>query len=249
VHVDWRVLAFAIACSVLTGLLFGLMPALMANKSAIEDTLRSRSRSIAGSARKPLNGFVVCQIALALVLLTAAGVLGRTLLRLSSLNPGLDIRNVLTARVAIAPGALSNPAKGRAAWQQLIESMRHVPGVQSVALTDIVPMREGENVLDYSAAASLPPLNQLPEALASAVTPDYLKVMRLPLLRGRFLDDNDRLGSTQVVVIDEHLARHACHGDCCFDLRRPAGMPSARIPRNQSRSHGSAAVRMKSRNL
>lgn len=71
VHVDWRVLLFAIASSILTGLIFGLMPALRANKSPIEETLRSRSRGIAGSARRPLSGFVVCQIALALVLLSA----------------------------------------------------------------------------------------------------------------------------------------------------------------------------------
>jgi len=155
----------------------------------------------------------MCQIALALVLLSAAGVLGRTLLRLSSLNPGLDIRNVLTARVALSPAAVSNPAKARAAWQELIESMRHVPAVQSVALTDIVPMREGENVLQYWATAVPPPPNQAAEALASAVTPDYLGVMRVPLLRGRFFDENDRLGSGPVVVIDQNLARHAFGGE------------------------------------
>jgi putative ABC transport system permease protein len=212
VHVDWRVLLFAITSSILTGLVFGLLPALQAKKGAIEETLRSRSRTIAG-ARKPLRGFVVCQIALALVLLAAAGALGRTLLRLASLNPGIDIRNALAARVALSPAALSNPAEARAAWQELMESMRRVPAVQSVALTDIVPMREGENVLGYRATATPPPPNQEAEALASAVTPDYLQVMRLPLLRGRFFDENDRLGSSQVVVIDENMARHAFSGE------------------------------------
>src|SRR6266576_3720706 len=209
IHVDWRVLFFAVSTSILTGLIFGLVPALRANNSGIEETLRSRSRTIAGSARRPLSAFVMCQIALALVLLSAAGVLGRTLLRLSSLNPGIDIRNVLTARVALSPAAVSNPAKARAAWQELMESMRQVPAVQSVALTDIVPMREGENVLQYWATAVPPPPNQAAEALASAVTPDYLGVMRVPLLRGRFFDENDRLGSGPVVVIDQNLARHA----------------------------------------
>jgi predicted permease len=213
VHVDWRVLLFAITSSILTGVIFGLIPALRANKSAVEETLRSQSRSIAGSARRPLSGCVICQIALALVLLSAAGVLGRTLLRLSSLNPGIDIRNVLTARVALSPAVLSNPAKARAAWQELMERMRHVPAVQSVALTDIVPMREGENVLGYWATAVPPPPNQAAEALASAVTPDYLGVMHLPLLRGRFFDENDRLGNGSVVVIDQNLARHAFGGE------------------------------------
>jgi len=209
IHVDWRVLSFAVATSILTGLIFGLIPALRANNSAIDETLRSRSRSVAGSARRPLSGFVVCQIALALVLLSAAGVLGRTLLHVSSLNPGIDIHNVLTARVAVSPQAFSTPASGRADWQRLLDDIMRVPGVRSAALTDIVPMREGENVLGYSTTASIPPINEAPEALASSVTPDYLKVMRLPLLSGRSFDENDKVGATQVIVIDQNLARHA----------------------------------------
>ncbi|PYV83031.1 MAG: hypothetical protein DMG93_09885 [Acidobacteria bacterium] len=209
IHVDWHVLVFAVTTSILTGLVFGLIPALRANNTAIEQTLRSRPRNIAGTARRPLSGFVVCQIALALVLLSTAGILGRTLLRLSSLNPGIDIRNVLTARVAVSPGVLANPAKARADWQQLLGDVKRVPAVKSVALTDIVPMREGENVLAYSTTATIPPLNQAPEALASAVTSEYPNVMRLPLLRGRFFDEHDKVGTAQVVVIDENLARHA----------------------------------------
>jgi len=87
--------------------------------------------------------------------------------------------------------------------------MQRVPAIQSVALTDIVPMREGENVLGYWATASPPPPNQEAEALASAVAPDYLKVTRLPLIAGRFFDENDRLGGSPVVVIDQKMAQHA----------------------------------------
>ncbi|HEY6182313.1 MAG TPA: ABC transporter permease [Terriglobales bacterium] len=213
VHVDWRVLFFSLFLSILTAMIFGLMPALRANKSAIEETLRSRSRTIAGNARRPLSGFVVCQIALAFVLLTSAGIMGRTLLRISSLNPGLDIHDVLTARIAFSPEVLSNPAKARAAWQELMDSLRADPAVQSVALTDTVPMREGQNVMNYWATPTPPPPNQAPEALTVGVTPDYLKVTRVPLLRGRFIDDSDRLDSSQVIVIDENMARHAFSGE------------------------------------
>jgi len=217
IHVDWRVLLFAVATSILTGLIFGLIPALRANNSSIEETLRSRSRGIAGSAHRPLSGFVICQIALALVLLSTAGVLGRTLLRVSSLSPGIDMHNVLAARVAVSPGALGNPATGRSDWQQLLDDVKRIPAVRSAALTDIVPMREGENVLMYSATATIPPPNEAPEALASAVTPDYLNVMRLPLLRGRFFNENDKLGTTRIVIIDKNLAWHA------FGERNPVG--------------------------
>jgi len=208
IRTDWRVLVFAITTSILTGLIFGLIPALRANSGAIEQTLRSQTRTIAGTARRPLSAFVICQIALALVLLSVAGVLGRTLLRLSTLNPGIDIHNVLTARVAVSPAVLEEPAKARADWQQLLDDVKRVPAVKSAALTDIVPMREGENVLGYSATAAIPSPNELPQALASAVSPDYRTVMRLPLLSGRFFDESDKLSTTQVVVIDENLARH-----------------------------------------
>ena len=213
VHVDWRVLLFAITTSISTALIFGLIPALRANRSAIEETLRLHSRTIAGSARRPLSGFVVSQIAVALVLLSAAGVMGRTLMRFASLDPGIEIHNTLTARIALSPSVLSNPAKARAAWQELMDSMRGIPGVQTVALTDIVPMREGENVLSYRATAVPVQPNQEAESLASAVTPDYLQVMRLPLIRGRFFNEDDKLTSPQVVVIDENLARHAFAGE------------------------------------
>ncbi|HWF90977.1 MAG TPA: ABC transporter permease [Terriglobales bacterium] len=212
VHVDWRVLLFSLSLSILTALIFGLMPALRANKSAIEKALRSRSRNIAGSARKPLSGFVVCQIALAFVLLTSAGIIGRTLLHISSLNPGLDVHNVLTARVAISPEALSSPKMARAAWKELMDSLRADPAVQSVALTDTVPMREGQNVVNYWATTTPPPPNQAAESLAVGASPDYLKVMRIPLLRGRFVDETDGMDSRQVVVIDENMARHAFPG-------------------------------------
>lgn len=212
VHVDWRVVLFAMTTSILTGLIFGLIPALRANSSSIEETLRSGARSVTGGARKVLSGFVICQIALALVLLSSAAVLGRTLLHLSSLNPGIDTHNLLVARVAFSPEAITNPAKARAAWQELMEGMRQVPAIQSVALTDTVPMREGQNVLGYWATANPPPPNQESEALASGVTPDYLKVTRLPLVAGRFFDDNDHLGNSQVVVIDQKMAQHAFAG-------------------------------------
>ena len=100
-----------------------------------------------------------------------------------------------------------------------MDSLRSDPAVQSVALTDTVPMREGQNVLNYWASATPPPPNQAAESLAVAVTPDYLRVMHIPLLRGRFIEATDRMDSRQVVVIDENMARHA------FPAEDPVGKP------------------------
>jgi putative ABC transport system permease protein len=143
------------------------------------------------------------------VLLVCAGVLIRTLAAFSSLEPGLNVHNVLTARVAVSPAALDRPAAIRAAWQDVIDRGRRVPGVAAVALTDIVPMRVGENALPYATTAAATPSVDSPVALASSVTPDYLTVMGIPLRAGRFFDDHDSADSEPVIVVDENLAMHA----------------------------------------
>jgi predicted permease len=209
IHLDWRVLCFGIGASLFSGVLFGLAPALRAPSRELEQTLRSGGRALVGSTRRLHSVFVISEIALAIVLLVTAGMLGRTLLDLSSLDPGLDIRNVMVARLARAAGADEKPAQIRATWLDILERARRTPGVRSVALTDIIPMRNGENVLSYWATPAEPPANQEPIALASGVTPDYLKVMGIPLRGGRFIDEHDRAGSELVVVIDDKLAQHA----------------------------------------
>lgn len=207
IHVDAHVLLFALAASLLSGILFGLAPAMRTSARSLEQALRTGARTQAGVSRRLHGGFVISEIALAMVLLISAGILGRVLLRVSQLDPGLDTHNVLTARIAIAPESLSTPAQTRAAWRDFLDHARHIPGVQSVAFADIIPMRTGENTLNYSTSAIAPPQNKSPIALASSVTNDYLDVMRLPLLRGRFFTEQDRLESTPVIVIDESLAR------------------------------------------
>jgi predicted permease len=224
VQLDWRVLLFAVVTSLLCGFLFGLAPALRAPSRQLEESLKSGMRTVARSSRRLNAGFVVAEIGLAVVLLVSAGMLGRTVLRLAALNPGVRVENVLTARVALSPATLKDAATMRAAWQEVQDSARSVPGVQSVALTDIVPMRVGENNLPYWASPVPPPNNQTPVALASSVTPDYLNVMGIPLRHGRFLNDDDRIGHPLVVVIDEVLAQHAFgHEDA---VGKPLWIPS-----------------------
>jgi len=212
VHLDWHVLLFAIAASLASGLLFGLAPALRSPARDMEQTLRAGARSVMGSSRHLHSGLVISEIALAVVLLVAAGILGRTVLRLSSVDPGFDIRNVLAAHVGLSPAVLQDPPQMRAAWNDILDRARRVSGAQSAALSDIIPMSVGQNALGYWTTPAPPLPNQMPIALASSVTPDYLKVMGIPLRRGRFIDDHDRIGAEPVVVIDEVLARHAFGG-------------------------------------
>jgi len=212
VQLDWRVLLFAIGVSLFSGFLFGLAPALRAPARHLEQTLRAGARTVVGSSRRLHGVFVAAEIALAIVLLVAAGILGRTLLRVSSLDPGVNIHNLLITRVALSPSTLADPAKIRVAWQDILDGGQRVPGVESIAAVDTVPMREGNNQLGYWTSADVPPQNQLPFALATSVTPDYLKVMGIPLREGRFFNVEDRIGRSPVIVIDDVLAHQVFGG-------------------------------------
>jgi hypothetical protein len=121
VQLDWGVLAFALGVSLACGFLFGLAPVLRAPSGRPDPALRAGGRSVTGS-RELHSVFIVAEIALAMVLLVSAGMLGRTLLRLSSVDPGVNLENVLTSRMAVSPSILSDPARVRAAWQAVIES-------------------------------------------------------------------------------------------------------------------------------
>jgi predicted permease len=209
IQLDWRVLLFTLGISLLCGLLFGLAPALRVPARNLEQTIRGSARTLTGRSRRLHGSFVVSEIALAVVLLVSAGILGRTLLRLASIDPGLNVHNVLTARLDLPPSTFESPDKIRATWQQVLDHARRVPGVESVATVDTVPMRDGNNQLSYWNSPSLPPANEFPVALATSVSPDYLKVMGIPLMKGRFFDDRDHKGSQYVIVIDDVMAKLA----------------------------------------
>jgi len=209
VHLDWRVLVFGLAVSFLCGFLFGLAPAIRAPFRNVDAILRSGSRTVVGGSRQLHRGFVISEIAIAIVLLVAAGMLGRTLLRLTALDTGIDMHNVFAARMALSPSVLEKPEQIRAAWKEVLDRGRSVPGVRAIAMVDTVPMREGNNQIGYWPSADVPPEDKQPLALAASVSPDYLRVMGIALRSGRFFDDHDRQGSAPVIVIDEVLAQEA----------------------------------------
>jgi predicted permease len=226
VQLDWRVLLFAIGVSLLSGLLFGLAPALRAQSRNLERTLRAGARSLGGGSRRLHGSFVITEIALAVVLLVAAGMLGRTVLRQSALDPGVDIHNVLVTRMAISPAALSSPDRIRAAWQDVLDRAGRVPGIQAVTMVDTVPLRQGTNQIGYWTTAVEPLESQKPVVLAASVSPEYLKVMGIRLLSGRFLSEHDRMGSQSVAVIDDVMAQQAFGGQAPLGKQLWIGMGS-----------------------
>ena len=181
VQLDWRVLAFAIGVSLLSGVLFGLAPALRAPARELERTLRAGSADVAGSSRRLHGAFVISEIALAVVLLVAAGMLGRDAAAAIVAGPRSEHpERIGHAHGAFAGGARRSRADPSAAWQDVLERARRVPGVQAVTTVDTVPMREGNNQVGLLATPDVPPKNKQPMALATSVSPDYLKVMGIP---------------------------------------------------------------------
>ncbi|MFZ3364582.1 MAG: ABC transporter permease [Candidatus Acidiferrales bacterium] len=212
VHMDPRVLLFTLIISLVAGILFGLAPALRTSHPDLHETLKEGGRGGSGARYRTQGVFVVVEMALAVVLLVGAGLTIRTLVGLWSVNPGFDPHNVLTFGVgfpASLSGANISPAQVRAELRQVTDKIAAVPGVQAVSLMNgAVPMAE-ENDLPFWIDGTPKPAaeNSMPDAFWYIVGPDYLKVMKIPLLRGRFIGPHDSGNSPGVCVIDENLAR------------------------------------------
>ncbi|MFZ0462407.1 MAG: ABC transporter permease [Candidatus Acidiferrales bacterium] len=210
VSIDPRVLLFTLAVSLLAGILFGLAPALKTSHPDLHETLKEGGRGGSGARYRTQGVFVIVEMALAVVLLVAAGLTIRTLVGLWSVNPGFDPHNVLSFQVGFPTSAAgASAAQLRAELRQVTDKIAAVPGVSAVSLDNgAFPMAE-ENDLPFWVDGTTKPANEnsMPDALSYIVGPDYLKAMKIPLLRGRFIGPQDSGNSPGVCVIDEDFAR------------------------------------------
>jgi predicted permease len=206
VHLDGRVLFFTLAISLLSGILFGLAPALKASQPDLQNTLKEGGRGASGSRHRAQGILVVTEMALAVVLLIGAGLMLRSLSRLWSVNPGFEPHHVLIFHVALPP-AMDNasPASIRAALLELHDSLATIPGVQSISLLrGSVPMWEDSEDPFWIPGRPKPQSdNDKDWSIWSEVEPDYLRVMGIPLVRGRFFTSADTESAPRVVVVDE----------------------------------------------
>jgi predicted permease len=169
--------------------------------------LQKTSRGTATGRHRLLNGLLVVQFALSLVLMTGAGLLLRSIRNLWHVNPGFDTRHVISFQVGLSPSLTNTPARTRAAYQQLIARILEVPGVEAADLSNIVPLSGADNGGPFWIGTKQPAsLQEAPHALYFWTGPDYLKTMGIPLLHGRFFTPDDQISSGKVVVIDSVLA-------------------------------------------
>jgi predicted permease len=203
------VLLFTLGISLLSGILFGLAPAWRAARLNVQSALQEGGRGASGSRHRAQGIFVAAEMAMALVLLVGAGLMLRSLSRLWSVNPGFDPHHVLMFYVALPPAMDSaTPAATRAALLQLRDKLGSIPGVQLVSLLrGSLPMWD-DSEDPFWIAGRPKPLSDNDKywSIWSEVEPNYLKVMGIPLLRGRFFTPEDTESSPRVAVIDEDFA-------------------------------------------
>jgi putative ABC transport system permease protein len=201
------VLEFTLAISLLTGIVFGLVPALQASRLDLHDTLKEGTRTAGGRAQHGLrNALVVSEIALSLVLLTGAGLLMKSLVRLLQINPGFETQNLLAIDISAPAGRYSDQKRNEVFLRQLLDRIKSLPGVQGAGLIDVTPLRGGGTTgFTVEGRPALPP-GQAPEANTRDASPSYFQVMGIPLIRGRFFTEQDKSGAPLVLIINKTLA-------------------------------------------
>jgi len=210
VRIDPRVLFFTLIVSLVAGLLFGLVPALKTSQPDLHETLKEGGRGASGARYRTQGVFVVVEMALAVVLLIGAGLTIRTLGHLWSVDPGFNPQNVLTFDVGFPPSVSKGGTPAiRATLRQLTQKIADVPGVTAVSMMDGSFPMTGDSELPFWLEGQPKPATQnaMPSALWYIVSPDYPKVTKIPLLRGRFLTSQDNENSPGVCVIDEDFAK------------------------------------------
>ncbi len=213
IHMDLRVLLFTIAIAVITGIIFGLGPAMHAARADLNDALKSTSRSLSGGGR--LRGVMIAsEVALAMILLTGAGLLMRSFLRLESVPPGIRPQNLLTMRIGLPGARYPEAVQRNEFYDRLLERVAAVPSVQNAALTNALPVN-GRSIGYFFNIEGRPALEstKAPTAWLQSISPGYFETLGVPILAGRAITAADTAGSPKVAMINETMARRFWPGE------------------------------------
>ncbi len=204
VTLNWAVLLYSTGASILSALIFGLAPALQSLKLNVSEDLHEATRSVT-SGRKVRRVLVIAEIAFALVLVSTAGLLVRSFLRLTSVDTGFHAENVLTARMLLLP--VQKEEYRAETVRQMLDRIRALPGVVAAGSIGILPM-EGTNSGTgyYRADRPDPAPNARPGGDVSIITPGYFEAMRIPMIHGRAFDAEDRAGSPPLAILNQSAA-------------------------------------------
>jgi predicted permease len=221
IGIDPRVLGFALAVSLLTGILFGLAPALHASGADLQEQLKEGGRGDSGTARggRLRSALVVGEVALSLVLLVAAGLLVRTLWRLQHVNPGFESHGLATASVwlpqpnLIETGRYFEHESRVALFRRILTRAQEVPGVEAAVAATRVPFGGARSTASFRIEGRDAEHGGIASADLVSVSPGYFSAMKVPLLRGRLFTDQDDERSRPVAIVSESLVRSAFPGE------------------------------------
>jgi len=209
IGLHWHVFVFAAVASVLTGIVFGLVPALKMASPDLQQTLRSGSLSVIGKGAsfRASMALVVGQIALSVVVITTAGLLLHSLYGLSRVNPGFDTNRVITAEVSLDATACRQTGHCQNFFNEVVRQAQGIPGIQSAALVSSLPMNgPGLNFVFDAEGHPREAREESNKAAGRTVSTDYFSLIGLRLLRGRLLTDADQAGTSRAVVVNQRLA-------------------------------------------
>jgi putative ABC transport system permease protein len=208
IRISGEGLAFTAGLSLLTGILFGLAPALQVSAGAFTLGLKETGRTSASGTHKRLGGaLVVCEIAVSLALLVGAGLLLKSFWRLIHVNPGFQTAHVITTRLSLNAPIYNDEARRVQFWEQLEQRVATLPGVEAVGATSELPLTgEHSDCPFYLPDRSYGP-SEFDDANCRQVTPGYLATMRIPLLAGRWFDVGDSAASPKVMLVNQAFLR------------------------------------------
>ncbi|MDQ3013674.1 MAG: ABC transporter permease, partial [Acidobacteriota bacterium] len=209
ISLDWRVLLFTFGVAILTGILFGIVPALQTAKADLHETLKEGGRSGAATTRQWVrSALVVVEIAMALAVLVSAGLLAKSFMRVQQVNPGFNPQGLMTMHLSLPAFKYSEAPQRANFYKQLINDIAALPGVQSVGAVSVLPLSGGGSSGSFQIEGRQVPRNQSsPHGARWAATPEYFKTMGIPVIRGRYFEERDTAEGQPVTIIDESLAR------------------------------------------
>jgi predicted permease len=212
----WQVLVFSAALSPVTGIVFGLVPALMASRQDLALAIKTGGQRAGGTARARMrSALIVGEVALAVVLTVSAGLLIRSLWKLALVNPGFQAQQVLTLRVSPNQSLCQRRAACIALYDELLRRTREMGGVQDAAAANALPLAAGvpSSPVKVEGLPYVPAKRAAPLFWAGAVTPDYFRLMGIPILEGRALNEADGDSATPVIVVSAATARRYWPGE------------------------------------
>jgi putative ABC transport system permease protein len=210
IRLDGAVLSFAVVLAGLTGIVFGLAPAWRSSGNTLQESLQAASgRGSTGERGRMRHGLIVAEVALTLLLLTAAGLLLRSFQRLQSVNPGFNTEHVLSFDLTL-PGVKYRTSEVRSRFfESLIDKLRTLPSVEEVGMTSRLPLKQKSGqIFSYSVEGQLRPAGSPLDSMESLIaSPGYFSIMGIHLQRGRLFTEQDGPGVDRVVVVDDELAK------------------------------------------